>query len=186
MNWESFYMIAFLVGFLLSAVSFFAGVVHVPHFHGHGRIGGKGGGRSGLSPLNFGTIAAFLAWFGGTGYLLERYSNVWVYLGLFCSMMSGLGGAAAVFWFLLKLVGQDRPLDPADYEMTGVLGRVASPIRQGGTGEIIYARDGARCCTPARSDDGAAIPRDVEVIVTRFEKGIAYVRRWEEMSGEKY
>ncbi len=111
----------------------------------------KAEGAAAFRRLNFGTIAAFLAWFGGTGYLLERYSNVWVYLGLFISMMSGLGGAAAVFWFLMKLVGQDRPLDPADYEMTGVLGRVASPIRQGGTGELIYARDGARCCTPARS-----------------------------------
>ena len=100
--------------------------------------------------------------------------------------MSGLGGAAVVFWFLLKLAAQDQPLDPADFEMTGVLGKVASPIRAGGTGEMIYLRNGARCGTPARSDDGAAIPRDVEVIVTRFEKGIAYVRLWEEMSGEKY
>jgi membrane protein implicated in regulation of membrane protease activity len=190
MNLETFYLVAFLVGFLLSAISFFGGVVHLPHFHVHthggGRLGGKGGGRSGLSPFNFGTIAAFLAWFGGTGYLLERYSNVWIYLGLFISAMSGLGGAALVFWFLLKLVGQDRPLDPADYEMVGVLGRVASPVRESGTGEMIFSRDGARCASPVRSEDGSAIPRDTEVIVTRFEKGIAYVRRWEEMSGERY
>jgi hypothetical protein len=183
MNWESFYLIAFLIGFLSSAVSFFAGAIHVPHLHLHGRMGG---GKGGLSPFNFGTLAAFLAWFGGTGYLLERYSNVWVYLGLFISSMSGLGGAAVVFWFLMKLAGQDQPLDPADYEMTGVLARVASPIRQGGTGELIYSRNGARCGAPARSEDGTAIPRDTEVIVTRFEKGIAYVRRWEDMSGEKY
>lgn len=187
MNWESFYLVAFLVGFLLSAVAFFAGVVHFPHFHvhahGHGRMGG---GKAGLSPFNFGTLAAFLAWFGGTGYLLERYSNVWVYLGLFIASMSGLGGAAVVFWFLMKLVGNDQPLDPADFEMTGVLGRVASPIRSGGTGELIYSRNGARCASPARSDEGVAIPRDTEVVVTRFEKGIAYVRRWEDMSGEKY
>jgi membrane protein implicated in regulation of membrane protease activity len=192
MTLETFYLIAFLVGFLLSAISFFAGVAHLPglhgrgHFHGHPHSGAKlARGRSGISPLNFGTIAAFLAWFGGTGFLLERYSNVWIYLGLFISAMSGLGGAAIVFWFLLKLSAHDRPLDPADYEMVGVLGRVASPIRAEGTGELIYSRDGARCATPARSDDGTPIPRDTEVIVTRFERGIAYVRRWEELAEER-
>jgi hypothetical protein len=30
------------------------------------------------------------------------------------------------------------------------------------------------------------IPRDTEVVITRFEKGIAYVRRWDEISGERY
>ncbi len=193
MSWETFYLIAFLVGFLLSAVSFLAGMVHLPHFHFHGHghghvhgVGAKGGGRSGLAPLNFGTIAAFLAWFGGTGYLLERYSNVWAYLGLFIAAMSGLGGASVVFWFLLKLVRSDEQLDPADYEMVGVLGRVASPIRKSGTGELIYSCGGTRRATPARSDDGAELARDTEVIVTRYEKGIAYVRRWDEMSGDRY
>jgi membrane protein implicated in regulation of membrane protease activity len=186
MNWESFYLVAFLVGFLLSAISFFAGAVHIPHFHVHGHGGGgKLGGRASLSPFNFGTIAAFLAWFGGTGYLIERYSSVWVYLGLFISAISGLAGASVVFWFLLKLIGQERPLDPADYEMVGVLGKVASPIRPGGTGELIYSREGSRCAAPARSEDGVAIPRDSEVIVTKFEKGIAYVRQWDEMNGER-
>lgn len=181
MSWESFYLIVFLIGFLFSAGSFLAGVVHLPHFHFHGAA--KGGG---LSALNFGTAAAFLAWFGGTGYLLERYSNIWAYLGLFIAVMSGVGGASIVFWFLVKLIRSDEHLDPADYDMIGVLGRVASPIRPGGTGELLYSRAGTRRAAAARSEDGAEIPRDTEVIVTRYDKGIAYVRRWEEMSGEKY
>jgi len=188
MNWESVYLFCFLVGFLLSAVSFIAGAMHLPHFHashGHamGKIGGRGGsGRGAVSPFNFGTLAAFLAWFGGTGYLLERYSAIWVYLGLFISVISGLGGAAAVFWFLLKLAERDQPMDPADYDMVGVLGKIASPIRAGGTGEMIFQRDGSRKAAPARSENGSAIGRETEVIVTRFEKGIAYVRTFEEMS----
>jgi len=195
MNWEGFYLVAFLVGFLLSAVSFLAGAVHLPHFgHGHpvqprGGMRMRGGtrgraSRAGLSPFNFGTIAAFLAWFGGTGYLLERFSNIWAYLGLFIAGMSGLGGASIIFFFLAKLMAQEDPLDPADYEMIGVLGRVASPIKKAGTGELIYSRAGSRRASPARSEDGAEILRNTEVIVTRFDKGIAYVRRWDEMSGE--
>jgi membrane protein implicated in regulation of membrane protease activity len=183
MSTQDFYLLAFVVGFLFSMVSFLGGRLHLPHahFHGPGHIG-----RGGLSPLNFGTTAAFLAWFGGTGYLLERYSNIWVYLGLFISVMSGLGGAAIIFWFLVKFVATEAPLDPADYEMVGVLGRVASPIRVGGTGEMIYERNGARCAAPARTEDPVEIPRDTEVVITRFEKGIAYVRRWDEISGERY
>jgi membrane protein implicated in regulation of membrane protease activity len=189
MNWEGFYLVAFLVGFLLSAVSFLAGAIHLPHFgHGHAVQMRHGmrmkAGRAGLSPFNFGTISAFLAWFGGTGYLLERFSNIWVYLGLFIAAMSGLGGAAIIFFLLSKLMAQEDPLDPADYEMVGVLGRVASPIKKGGTGELIYSRAGSRRASPARSEDGVEITRDTEVIVTRFEKGIAYVRRWDEMSGD--
>lgn len=185
MNWENFYLFCFLVGFLLSAISFLAGAVHIPHVHvrvEHGR----GVGRSPLSPFNLGTLAAFLAWFGGTGYLLERYSNIWVFLGLFIAMMSGVGGASIIFWFLWKLMSHESPLDPADYDMVGVLGKVTSPIRQSGTGELIYSRAGARRATPARSEDGHEIPRDTEVIVTRYEKGIAYVRPWEELSGERF
>jgi len=187
MNWQTFYLFVFVIGFLLSAVSLLGGLARFPHLHihahGHGTAA-KVGGRSGVSPVNFGTIAAFLAWFGGTGYLIERYSSIWVYLGLLIAALSGLAAAALVFWFLLKLMEHDQPLDPADYEMVGVLGRVTSPIRSSGTGELVYSRDGSRRATPARSEDGSAIPRDCEVVVTRFEKGIAYVRRWEELSGE--
>jgi membrane protein implicated in regulation of membrane protease activity len=192
LNWESFYLVAFLVGFLLSLVSFLAGTLHVGHAHLHGHsslrgamkgTAGKGaGGRGGLSPFNLGTAAAFLAWFGGTGYLLEHYSGVWAYLGLLLSAVSGLVGAAVVFWFLSRLLAHDQPLDPADYDMVGVLAHVTSPIRSGGTGEVQYSRDGARKAAPARSEDGSVISRDTEVIVTRYEKGIAYVRPWDEFS----
>lgn len=192
MNWEGFYLVAFLVGFLLSLISFLAGAVHMPHIgHGHHSLPGvrQGmrikGGRAGLSPFNFGTLSAFLAWFGGTGYLLQRFSNIWAYLGLFIAGMSGLGGAAIIFFLLAKLMAQEAPLDPEDYDMIGVLGKIGIPIRKGGTGELLYSRAGTRRCSPVRSEDGVEIPRNSEVIVTRFEKGIAYVRLWSEMSGEQ-
>ena len=35
----------------------------------------------------------------------------------------------------------------------------------------------------ARSEDGTAIAKGAEVVVQRYEKGIAYVRRWEDMAG---
>ncbi len=186
MTWETFYLGTFFVGFLLSVLFFLAGALRLPHLHVHGQMHHAGFGKikTGTAAFNPGTLMAFLAWFGGTGYLLERYSTIWTYLALFLSIAGGLAGASIIFWIMLKLSANDRPLDPADYDMIGVLGKVASPVRTGGTGELIFSRAGARCAIAVRSESGQEIPRGTEVVVTRFEKGIAYVRLWNEMRGE--
>lgn len=192
MTWSDFYLICFLVGFGLSALSLLAGSVHLhlPHLHLHGGVHVHGGavhsgGAGNLSWFNFGTIAAFLAWFGGTGYLLEHYYHVWFLVALGVAVMSGLGAAAVVFWFLARfLMGREAELDPADYDMIGVLGKLSIPIRAGGTGELVYSQEGTRRVTGARSDDGSPLPKGSEVMVTRYEKGIAYVRRWSDPAGE--
>jgi membrane protein implicated in regulation of membrane protease activity len=195
MTWENFYLICFVVGLTFSVVSFVAGSIHLhwPHFHFHvgsapahgpgpGSGPGAGGGR-GIGRVNIGTVAAFLAWFGGTGYLLTRYYSIWFLFALGMAVMSGLGGAAVLFFFLAKvLIRKNETLDPADYEMVGVLGRVNSPIRPSGTGEMIYSQAGARRAIAARSQDGLLIPKDTEVVVTHYESGIAYVRPWEELA----
>ncbi len=187
MTWADFYLICFLVGFGLSAVALLAGSVHlhlphldvhhgihVPHMHG-AHV------HADMPWFNFGTIAAFLAWFGGTGYLLQRYYSVWFVVTLGVSILSGIGAAAIVFLFLAKvLMKREAALDPADYDMVGVLGKLNIPIRVGGTGELVYSQEGTRRVSGARSEDGTAIPKGAEVIVTRYEKGIAYVRPWED------
>jgi hypothetical protein len=191
------------------------GRLHLPHFHGHvggahlpsagipgahgpvatghGPVdarGATGGAHAqeagGVSPFNFVTLTAFLAWFGGTGYLLTRYSGLWVGFGLLASVVSGTVAAGVVFLFLSRvLISENENMDPADYEMVGVLGRVSSSIREGGTGEMVYTQMGTRRVCGARSDDGAAVAKGTEVVVTRYDKGIAYVRLWSEMSGEE-
>jgi len=90
-----------------------------------------------------------------------------------------------VYFFLAKvLTSPDESMDPADYEMVGVLGRTSLPIREGGTGEIIYSQAGTRRTCGARSDNGNPIDRGMEVVVTHYDKGIAYVRLWEEMADD--
>lgn len=189
MTWADFYLICFLLGLALSLLSVLTGSahlhlphIHVPHVHvpqGHA----SGTQSEGVPWLNFGTMTAFLAWFGGTGYLLERFYAVWFLVALAIAVLSGLGGAAVVFWFLAKLSSGEQALDPADYEMVGVLGKLSIPIREGGTGEIVFAQEGVRHVAGARSDDGTPIAKGAEVVVERYEKGIAYVRRWEDLTG---
>jgi membrane protein implicated in regulation of membrane protease activity len=133
--------------------------------------------------FNFATITAFLAWFGGSGYLLTRYSTLMVSLIMLIAVLIGLVGSTIVFWFVAKLLMKhDRELDPADYERVGVLGHISSPIRQGGTGEMIFSQEGTRQTCGARSEAGEALTKGTEVIITRYEHGIAYVRRWEELA----
>lgn len=183
MSWESVYLICFFAGLLLAAIAFLAGTLHLPHLHAH-HAGGPACHGATLSKFNFATLASFLVWFGGAGYLMERYSPVWGLLALALAALAGLAGASLVFWILAKLVlVQEHVLDPADYDMLGTLGRVSSAIRAGGTGEMIFSQAGARKAVPIRSEDGCVIPKDVEVVVTRYEKGIAYVRRWEDLAG---
>lgn len=164
--------------------------VHAPVAAGHAPSVGRSGPLraatdASISPFNFVTFTAFLAWFGGTGFLLTRYAGVWFLMGLGIAISSGLAGGGIVSLFLSKvLTSQEENMDPADYEMAGVLGRTSISIREGGTGEIIYSQAGTRRTCGARSEDGTAIAKGVEVVVTRYDKGIAYVRLWEEISGE--
>ena len=176
-----------------------APVAHAPNAHGPAVPGANAGVVScppkgavrveqghGVSPFNFITFTAFLAWFGGAGFLLTRYSGLWVGLSLLISIGMGIIGGGIIFLFLSRvLTSPEESMDLADYDMVGVLGQIAVPIRAEGTGELIYSQMGTRRVCGARSDDGSSIAKGVEVIVTRYEKGIAYVRLWSQMSGEE-
>jgi len=201
MNMTDFYLVCFLVGVVLSVLTFVLGnlnlhihlpfhmhvpgVHHVPQAHlPHGAQGSSASmPNTELPYINFGTITAFLAWFGGIGYLLSRHSHMMAFLALLLSFLAGVGGATIVFLLVGKLLMKhDRSLDPMDYDMIGVLGRVTSTIREDGVGEIVFSQEGTRRGSGARSDTGREIPKNVEVVVTRYERGIAYVRPWDELN----
>jgi len=199
---ENFYLICFFLGLALSAVSFFSGALHwhlpvklhlptvVSHSPALGHLGmpkvSSAASSAGDIPFfNASSLMAFLCWFGGMGYLLTHYSRIWFAAALALSALTGLGGAALVFWFLVKvLMKHERPLNAEDFEMVGVVGVVTNPIRAGGTGEIVFLQQGTRRVSGARSEARTAVLKGAEVVVTRYEKGIAYVRLWEQFADE--
>ena len=108
MNWELFYLICFVVGFAFTAISFLTGTLHL-HLHmpghGHFHVGHAHGAKSGsgmLMFLNPMAIAVFLAWFGGTGYLLVHLRHIWVFAGLAISSLAGFAGGSIVLLFLTR------------------------------------------------------------------------------------
>jgi len=194
MTWSDLYLACFLFGFALSLVSWAIGLMggHLhfdgshPHVHMSPHHHHAGGDASfGPSPFSFSTVTAFLAWFGGAGSLLTHYAAIWPLAVLMSAATTGYLGAAIVFWFMSRVLWSTREnLDPGDYDLVGMLGTVTSPIAAGGTGEILFLQAGVRRVAGARSDNGAPIDRDIEVVITRYEDGLAYVRVWDELAAE--
>ena len=208
MTWSDFYLFCFIVGFALSLLSFVAGAVHlhVPFgahtpLHGGHHGGGLGhvihsshGGHTAtgtpahgsevhLPWLNASTAMAFLAWFGGTGYILTRASHLMAAVSLGLAVLSGLAAGWLVFKFMARLTqGTESQLNEADYRVEGSVGTISIPIRKEGTGEVIFSLGGVRRSFGARCDNGAAIEKGTEVVIERYDKGIAYVRRWDEFT----
>src|SRR5215467_4231368 len=107
MNWSTFYLVCFVVGFAFALLSFLGGFGHfhlpsrwhLPALHhgspahapqaGAAHVGVRG---SAVSPFNFFTLMAFLAWFGGTGFLLTQYSHLWFAAALVLATAAGLVG----------------------------------------------------------------------------------------------
>jgi membrane protein implicated in regulation of membrane protease activity len=191
---DTFYLVCFGVGLVLSVVSVFGGFahLHLGHLHiGHSALAHHGtvphgSGSRGLTAVNGFTLTAFLCWFGGAGYLLHRYSIFVAPLVLLLSVVSGIFGAVMLWAILFRvLLPRERVLSSEDTEMTGVLAQVSDSIRSnGGIGEILFLQTGARRSSAARSDDGRTIERGTEVVVIRYERGIAYVRPWAELEGD--
>jgi membrane protein implicated in regulation of membrane protease activity len=190
MNWPAIFLGCFVVGFVLSVLSFAFGAIdtHV-HFpwetHVHADIGHAGHAHA-IGPINFATITAFIAWFGGSGYLLTTQFRWLALPAVGVSIVVGTLGAALVFLLMAKVLwSPNENMQSADYHMVGVLGRLSQPIREGGIGELIYSHGGARKSCGARSADGHVIEKGAEVVVTDYERGIASVKRWTDLESQR-
>jgi len=200
MTWEHFYLICFLAGLMLSAFSLLGGLghfgghvhlphaahvphaVHMPHAGGQGASGNAAHGTATVPWWNAFSLMIFLCWFGAAGYLLTRYGSFVAGVVLVLAAVCGVAGGAIIFLFLTRvLLPHEHELTADETEVVGAVGRVSSVIRPAGTGEIVYEQLGALKSAPARSESGETIPKQEEVFVVRYEKGIAYVRRWDEV-----
>ncbi len=189
---QQFFLGCFAFGLVFTVASFLLGAfggghgLHIPGLDGllgHGDAGGHGAGGhpgTGISPFNLSTISAFLTWFGGAGFLLERYSSFAGTLIVVLATASGLVGGGIIFVTLARYVAPRlTEMRPEDYQIVGTAARISSPIRAGGTGEIVYTLAGTRRSDGARCVSGEALERGAEVVILKVERGIAYVERWD-------
>lgn len=185
------FVVCFVAGLGLSVISFVSGLQHVTLFdnifHGHrvlhlpNAVRHPSLQKSRAGSVNAAAITAFLTWFGGGGLLLERLSPWSLPLIGGGAVVIGLVGGSVINSAINALTKRESVAE--SLSMIGVIGRVVIPIRENeGTGEMVFTHAGTRRVAGARSDSGSAIPKGTEVVVTRYEKGIAYVATWEELA----
>ena len=163
---EGLYLGTFAFGVLFTVASFALGAFgggHGVHLHGldlHG--GGHGGGHGGhdahISPFSISTLSAFLAWFGGAGYLLTRYTHLTALLDLLLAAAVGLVGGGIIFLILGKdVLPRLTELRQEDFQIPGTVGHLSVSIAAGAVGEIVYSMGGSQQVDSARSVSGTAV-----------------------------
>lgn len=147
---------------------------------GDGADGGLGHHSGHVSPWNLTGITAFVAWFGGVGYLALSGWQLAAWLSVVLAALGGVLGWGVIYWFYARVLSRgEGAMNPDDYRLDGTVARVTAPLAGDRIGEIQFSRGGARRSEGARSADGSALPPGTEVVVVRYERGIAYVQPWE-------
>jgi membrane protein implicated in regulation of membrane protease activity len=205
------FLFTFLFGLVFTVVSLFLGASHVGGMEaghdggldlghdgnfdvghadvGHADVGhadvahADGGAQGGPSIFNLPTIMAFLTWFGGAGYIFTRTLSVGALISVPMALISGLTGGAIMFVLLSRLLWpmMSKPMSKSDYRLPGTAARVVSAIRAGGVGEVVYSKGGIRFTAGARAVNGEPVPRGAEVVIIKYERGLAYVQPVDEL-----
>jgi membrane protein implicated in regulation of membrane protease activity len=185
---ETVFLACFVFGALFTVASIvlgFAGhgaahLTHGHHFahdgvhHGHGDAGDR------FPLLNASSVVGALTWFGAAGFVLQTLGDMALPIVIVGALLAGAVGWYLVARFLAFVLKGEREMDPDDYRLEGTVGQVTVSIPQGGTGEIVFSKAGARRSEAARGLGGAAIPRGSEVVITRYADGFATVQPWGE------
>ena len=148
MNWPVIFLGCFVIGFVLSALSFAFGIVDM---HVHFPWGTHVPRRSGAHRPHARPRADQLRHHHRVSRLVRRrwlsaddavpMADAAGARSLRCR--SGCAGAAIVFLFMAQACcGRRTRTSIADYDMVGVLGRLTQPIRAGGIGELVYPHGG--------------------------------------------
>ena len=189
---ETVFLGCFLFGVVFTGLTTVVGAVSsavdVGHFFGHGWHGphfhaGHVHGHSHQPVFLFGvsSLVAFLTWFGAAGYVLTRWFDWPLLATLVMGIGAGLVAAVLVARFLALLRAGERVMDPRDYRMVGTVARVTVGIPSDGVGEIVFTKAGTRRSEAARGLNGTPVPRDTEVVVTGYERGVATVQPWDDL-----
>src|SRR5216684_8448616 len=158
--------------------------IHVDHGvdHGHGVHAEvpHSENNTTLPWLNASSAVGALTWFGAAGYLMLRLGD-WALPAVFIGALLAAGiGWYLVARFLGLVLAGEREMDPDDYRLEGTVGQVTVSIPAGGTGEVVFAKAGARRSEAARAMGGEPIPRGSEVVITTYADGFATVQPWGE------
>jgi membrane protein implicated in regulation of membrane protease activity len=156
-------------GFLFLLIMLFAGDIfggdHEVSAHDVSVEHGEAGLGGGPSVFSARIMAAFLTAFG-VGGVVARYYDLSHPAASGVGIVSGVVMSSVVYQFAKLLYSQQAS---SEVRMTGLVGRsaeVSVAIPEGGVGQIALTFGGERTEQIARSADGRALSRGVEVRIT--------------------
>jgi membrane protein implicated in regulation of membrane protease activity len=160
----------FLFGLLLTAATLLLGIADLGVHHAHAD-------DTGPLPVSPGAFLVLLSWLGGVAFVLRRAADWPLIAALPVAALLGIAVGAVVQRAVRKLSDPaGSVLQPEHYRLPGVIGRVSSSIRAGGTGEVIYEQGGVRHVVAARASGGQELGSGTEVVVMSVDRGIATVQ----------
>lgn len=130
--------------------------------------------------MNLPALAALMISFGAVGYLLLRNSGLSSLATGMISAASGVAGWVAMSFLManwaLRAVAPSAHDEAEKFQ--GQLALVVSAISSSSLGSIRYERNGEQHLAPARGLGERDLPGGTEVVIDRFEEGVAVVEDW--------
>jgi membrane protein implicated in regulation of membrane protease activity len=112
-------------------------------------------------------IGAFLAAFGVIGWFVDDGIDASGVLAGFVGVVGGIAMAAAMFRLTQALVHLPTDATPTTDSLVGKPGRIVTPVRADGVGEVLVLLGGASTKYTATAD--ADLPTGAAVVVTAVE-----------------
>jgi membrane protein implicated in regulation of membrane protease activity len=132
------------------------------------------GDASGLSPLSFPMLAAFMGITGAVGASLTVGGTDSLWTAVF-AIVTGVLGFAGIFIVVANLLVKSQASSlPHEKEYEGKVGTVTETITETGVGAIVITVRGMRQGVSARSD-GKRIAINSQVLVKRVQDSVALV-----------
>ena len=130
--------------------------------------------------LNPPTVAALLAGFGASGYLLTtRTSLGFAAVIAIASITAGAALTGMIFLMAKWALRESADAVPLEEEeIHGQVAVVSRTITPDGPGEITYQAWGQTHVLPAESVDGSTVPEGAEVVIEALENGVARIELW--------
>lgn len=145
----------------------------IPHTlaHAHREISAR---------ISLPSAAAFLTFFGLTGYLLTRFTAFGPLARIALAAIAGGVGIAGVLALIKAwaVPSARREIVDERFVLMGHLARVTTAIASDHPGEIEYDVDGTRYTARAWSVERESVAAGSEVVIERVEDGFAYVEAW--------
>lgn len=147
----------------------------------HGVESDRGAEVSRPAPhLNLPALAALMVAFGAVGYMLIRNSTLGSLPTIAIALGSGVAGWLGMTFLMAKWAL--KPGNPNAHHhaeaIQGQLAQVVDPISPTSLGSIRYQKNGKDHESPARGITAINLPHGADVVIDRFDDGIAVVEDW--------